>query len=103
MKVSRIKNGIAYVLLVLFLSIKIVGLHALTHLNEDDDHPIHCSICDNVTTHNLTPVITPLSQVFPIKNTEMVMNRVVLETYSFILTNRPFSEQIFSRPPPFIV
>lgn len=103
MKDSQVKNSITFLFLILFLSMKMIGLHALTHEEEDKDHAIHCTICDNAIIQNLTPALTPDSQDFSIENTEFVINRSIIKQYSFITSNTIASSQLFSRPPPFLL
>lgn len=81
---------------------KMIGLHAFAH-EDDSDHAIHCTICDNATIHNLTPALTPDSLEFSIENTEFVVNRSIVKHYSFITSNAIASNQLFSRPPPFLL
>ena len=81
---------------------KMIGLHALTH-DDHNDHALHCTICDNATIHNLTPALTPDSQVFTIENTELVLQRTVIQHYSSVNSNTIASSQLLSRPPPFVL
>lgn len=103
MKFSQIKNSITFLFLILFLSMKMVGLHALTHGEDNDhnDHALHCTICDNATALNLTPTLAPDSQEFSIENKELVVTRSAIKHYSFIASNTIATNQLLSRPPPF--
>ncbi|WP_179319541.1 hypothetical protein [Winogradskyella helgolandensis] len=96
------KNSITYIFIILFLSIKMVGLHALTH-EDDKSEDIHCAVCDYAVLHNLTPTLTPEPQDFSIENTELEIPRSIIKHYSFITSNAIASNQQFSRPPPFIL
>ena len=102
MKSNRIKNSVTYLFLVLFLSMKLVGLHALSHVDDKDEHAVHCVICDHAITHNLTPILTPDLDVFSIEHTEDVVEQEVIVDYNFILSSSIASNQLFSRPPPSI-
>ncbi len=81
---------------------KMIGLHALSH-DDDNNHAVHCSICDNATIHNLAPALTPDTQEFLIENTELVINQSITRHYSFETSSTIASNQLFSRPPPFLL
>jgi hypothetical protein len=81
---------------------KMVGLHALSHLDDNDDHDTHCEICNFTITHNLTPALAPEPQIFSIENTELVFYQVVLNNYTFINVHTIYAHQLFSRPPPYL-
>lgn len=102
MKNVRLKNSITYLLLVLFISMKMAGLHVLSH-TDDKDHAIHCTICDHAITHNLTPALSPDPQDFAIENTEQLVQREITENYNFSISSTIASDQLFSRPPPFLL
>jgi len=101
MKSSRIKNNITYFFIVLFLSTKIAGLHSLTH-TDDKDHDT-CAICDYAVVCNVTPTLTPDLNDFEIENIEIIIQKEVLNNYNFILLKKIVSQELFSRPPPFLV
>lgn len=101
MKSSNIKHSITYLFLVLFLSMKLVGLHTFTHM-DDDEHDAPCEVCHYAITHNFTPELSPELQDFVIENTTLVINNLVLNNYSFNVTNSIASNQLFCRPPPCI-
>ena len=73
MKNSRLKNSITYLFLVLFLSMKMAGLHVLSH-SDDNEHAISCTICDHAITNNLTPVLAAEIQDFTIQTTELIVS-----------------------------
>ncbi len=102
MKNGWLKNSMAFLLLALFLSMKMLGLHALSHENEKG-HAVQCAICDHVIANNLTPALTPDLQEFIIENTEYIVRREISKTYNFIISNSIVSNQLFSRPPPFFL
>ena len=102
MKIRRIKNSITYFLIVLFLSMKMAGLHALSHA-DDKEHAEHCAICDHAIVNNLTPILTPDFQCFTIETIEFIVHREVTSNYRFIIFNTISVSQLFSRPPPFLV
>ena len=96
------KNSITYFFIILFLSLKMVGLHALTH-NEDKDQDLHCEVCDYATIYNVTPALNPEAQEFYVENTELVIFKDNLNDYSFVAPNTITSSQLLSRPPPFLL
>lgn len=102
MKTSRIKKSITFLFLTLFLSMKMVGLHELSHTN-DKDYALHCAICDHAITNNLTPIITSDLQDFEIENIEVAVCKKIATTYQFLASNTIASNQLFSRPPPFLL
>ncbi len=99
MKVSSIKHSITYLFLALFLTMKMAGIHALSHA-DDKEHALHCVICDHAITHNLTPALTPNLQDYTIENNEPVVQKEITKQYSFVTTKTIASNQLFSRPPP---
>ena len=105
MKTHQFKNRITYLFLVLFILMKIAGLHAALHtdVNNDDHHALHCLICDRVNANNLTPVLPPDSQDFSIENYELAVQREISENYSFIISNAIPDNLLFCRPPPFLL
>jgi hypothetical protein len=100
MKVNVLKYNIACFFLILFLSLKMVGLHALSH---DDDHDTPCQICSHAFINNLIPALTPESVSFSLENTELVFNHVIITGYHFKISNTIATSQLFSRPPPFFI
>ncbi|WP_168467826.1 hypothetical protein [Arenibacter sp. 6A1] len=77
------------------------GLHVLSH-TDDKDHALHCMICDQAITHNLTPAISPEVQDFVIENTEFFVQAAQKIHYSFMSCGTIATDQLFSRPPPFL-
>lgn len=78
------------------------GLHVFSHANEEN-HTVDCAICIHINTNNLTPAITPDSQDFTIENTEPIVQREIVENYNFIISSTIAADQLFSRPPPFLL
>lgn len=100
MKPNHIRNSIAYLFLAFFISIKLLGLHSLTHEN-DNEHDEHCVICEHAIIHNLTPVLTATVQVFLIQNVEFIIKTEILKKYNFIISSSIYLDKLLSRPPPF--
>ncbi len=78
------------------------GLHALLHA-DDKDHALHCVVCDHAIVNNLTPAITPNLQDFKIQNTEPIVQIEIIKNYNFIISSTVATNQLFSRPPPFLL
>lgn len=102
MKSSRFKNNVSILFLTIFLSMKVAGLHALTH-TDDNNHALHCIICNNVNSHSLTAALTPSDLDFNIENTEFIVQNEVATNYSFNASSATVSYHLFSRPPPFLL
>ena len=102
MKFSRLKNSITYLFLVLFLSMKMAGLHALSH-TDDKEHSLYCAVCDNAIVNNLTPIISSDGPDLEFKNIEFFIQKEVITNYKSIISKNTFPRELFSRPPPFLV
>lgn len=94
-----LKHSISYFLLVFFLSVKMAGLHVLSH-SDDKDHALHCAICDHTTAHNLVPAIAPDLPDFTLNRFEDVYLQEPNTLYTFVGSGTLDSNQLFSRPPP---
>jgi len=95
------KNSITYLFIILFLSVKMVGLHALTH--EGDMNDTHCEICDHAVINNSTPIVNLVPQEFIIKNTELIVSKPSIKHNRFINYYTIATDQLFCRPPPYIL
>jgi len=102
MKSGRLKHSITYLFLVLFLSMKMVGLHVLSH-TDDKEHALHCYICDHAVSHNLTPAISADIPDYGIENTEFLPQTGKSENYDFVVSSTIAPDQLFSRPPPVLL
>ncbi len=101
MKPNHIRNSIAYLFLALFLSMKLLGLHSLTHEN-DKEHDEHCVICDQAIINNLTPILTSNLQSIEIKSVELDINTEIIKKYNFIIISGICLDKLLSRPPPLL-
>lgn len=88
-----------YFFLVLVLSVKMAGLHVLSHSN-DQDHALHCSICDQAIVQDLAPALPVELPDFSLENNEFVVQQELATRYNFVVSNTLPSNQLFSRPPP---
>ena len=99
MRVNNFKNIIAYLLLGIFISVKVAGFHVFNHSDNKADEIEHCETCDFITINNLTPLTNANLQ-----NVEF--NILELFTYStknpyfFIYCSTLTNDCLFSRPPP---
>lgn len=92
------KKHIASFLLIFFISIKLIGLHALTH-HHDDEHHEDCDICEFVFISNTTPVLTNATVLFePL--IQHSYNQQLFYEYSYFYTKIHTSGTLFGRPPP---
>ncbi|UTD14589.1 hypothetical protein HER15_03465 [Tenacibaculum mesophilum] len=102
MKKGWLKNSVTYLFLVLFLSVKMTGIHVLMH-TDDMDHAVHCTMCDHSITHDLTPALTPNFQNLIIDKFEIIVQKSIIKNYRFTATSNFVLYQLFSRPPPFLL
>lgn len=98
MNKSRLKNRITYFLLALFLSMEVIGMHALMHDNDHDD--ADCSICVVTNFNKSNPALTPDNPEFSIKIAEIVIATRVLDSYVYISSKMVATSQLVPRPPP---
>ena len=78
------------------------GLHVFSHASEDD-HGEDCAICIQVNSINFTPAIASASQDVEIIKTEYLLKVEILKSYTFVVSNSITSDQLFSRPPPYLL
>ncbi|WP_146035157.1 hypothetical protein [Formosa algae] len=100
MRTARVKHSISYLFLILFLSMKLVGLHALSHHEDDDDHDLHCVVCYHAAAINHTPALAPDLQEFSFEIKEYVFTQDLRKYYNYIHSNAIASNELFCRPPP---
>lgn len=93
----KFKKHIAFFYLIFFISSKLVGLHALTH--NDDEHHDNCDICEYVIISNATPLVTDEYVVF-----EPIVfhnhSKQLFYNYSYSYVKNYTDSSLFSRPPP---
>lgn len=101
MKIEGLKNYITYIFIVIFLSLKVAGLHLLTH---DDDGIEHCEICDLVSITNFTPAaVSDNTQSNVCSTFEFYTQKNVIRHYNFVYSSDIHITNLFSRPPPFLI
>ncbi|QWX85163.1 hypothetical protein H0I23_05865 [Cellulophaga sp. HaHaR_3_176] len=81
---------------------KMTGLHAFSHTNEDMTHDT-CAICDHAIAHNLTPIIFTATVDFHVENNMFFIPIEIKRNYSSIVLNTIIVSELFSRPPPFLL
>ena len=101
MKNGRFKHTVAIVFLALFCSMKLAGLHVLSH-TDDKEHAAHCFICDHAVTHNLTPALAADIPELNFERKVDVLFSEITDDYHFTYAASVFPDQLFSRPPPTI-
>ncbi|SIQ64018.1 hypothetical protein [Maribacter ulvicola] len=99
MKPSPIKQLITCVLLVLFLAMKLTGIHTMSH-TDDVDEVAACSICDYAISQSAIPTIAANFNDFPVKKKFLFITPEVINNYTYSDTSAVISMALFSRPPP---
>ena len=103
MKFSITKNSITFLFLALFISMKMAGVHAFFHTDEEDDHATTCVVCEYTIAHNLTPILYTPVQEYKIEPLELHVYKQVFVYHHFNVTSSIAVNQLFSRPPPFLL
>lgn len=102
MKSNRLKNSITCLLLVIFISMKMAGLHTLSHI--DDTSPsLGCTTCDYIISHNLTPTLLLNIIDYTFEAIKYSLQIKKSGNYNFLISNTIAANQLFSRPPPFVI
>jgi|SRR5688572_24404024 len=99
MRVNNFKNIIAYLLLGIFISVKVAGFHVFNHSDEKAGEIEHCDTCDFITINNLTPLINDNLSNVEFNNLEF-FTYTIKNHYFFIYSNTLTNDCLFSRPPP---
>lgn len=94
---NKLKQYISLLLLTIFVSVKLVGLHEFTH--SEDTHQEECEICEFTITSNEVAFIVSddisfqeIISFFPEKDFS--------KEYSYLFEQNQISNALFSRPPP---
>ncbi|WP_237274503.1 hypothetical protein [Tenacibaculum ovolyticum] len=99
MKLGFLKQHITYTFIAIFLSLKVAGLHVLTH--DHNDTIEHCEVCNIISNNNFTPIINDITQSFVSNNYVCCIQEKVIIHYGFAYTTSINITNLFSRPPPF--
>lgn len=95
----RYKHLTVYLVLCLFLSTKLAGLHVLTHEN-DPDHLSHCVTCELAALNNHTPVVPVVPAEIVIDQTDFFVSKEKAVLVVLLFDQSISTDQLFSRPPP---
>lgn len=97
---KTVKNRISLVLLALFISMKLVGLHVLTH-DGDKEHLVQCKLCEQAVMGNLfQPALLAETLGFQSNSSQVLVKKQIVDCYTFIFCDNFTANPIFSRPPP---
>ena len=99
MKVNNFKHIITYLLLGIFIFIKVAGLHAISHYDDKAEDIEHCETCDFITTNNITPLLNNDIKSIELNNLEFFTQNVK-SYYSSAYNNTITNDCLFYRPPP---
>ncbi|WP_147679181.1 hypothetical protein [Algibacter pacificus] len=102
MKFNHIKHIIAYFLLVIFLFVKVLGLHAISH-SDSDKHHDNCVICNHAITHNLTPTLFPDTIDVQLEDIPILIPSNIVYNYRCVILSSNMARALFSRPPPVLL
>lgn len=97
---DHIKGNIASIILVIFIAVKLTGLHGLSH-EWETDHIHDCPICSiAISNHDHTPLITSNTEAVTfLKQIRFTENKIVTG-YILNYPENTFYNSLFSRPPP---
>lgn len=99
MKLNQFKNSITYLLLAIFFTMKIAGLHSLTHLDDHNEHA-DCAVCDFITVQNNTPILSVDFNFTETNRHESIFIQEPFTAYNVYFSSIENSVQLFCRPPP---
>ena len=100
MKTGFFKNSLAWIFIVIFLSLKVAGLHAFAH---DHDSIEHCEVCDLVSTNNFSPLINDITENYIGSILAFCIQAKTIKQYNFVYSATVNVASLFSRPPPFLI
>ena len=86
--------------LILFISVKLIGLHSLTH-DENENKEETCLVCDHFLVDNLSPVTPSVTDDFDLKPF-FFYSETLQDEYVSVELNTSYSRYFFSRPPPVV-
>ncbi|MNK35235.1 hypothetical protein D3C87_537550 [compost metagenome] len=102
MKPSVIKSSISYFFIILFLSVKMIGLHALFH-DTDQKNETECAVCIHSASHqqDFKFIADTLPELAFCTFNSFKTNVNIDIPESFHSANQVHYN--FSRPPPFLI
>lgn len=97
---KTVKNRISFVLLALFISMKMLGLHVLTH-DSDNEHLVQCKLCEQAVMGNhYQPALLSEALEFKSISSQVPVKKQTFDRYAFTFCDNFNANPIFSRPPP---
>lgn len=99
MQKGFVKHRIGFFFLLIFLMVKMAGLHVLSH-DGDQDHYEHCVVCHHIAKNQQSPEISPIGHDYRVLNIGPIPRQHVSRQYGFLSDGLIAKDQLFSRPPP---
>jgi hypothetical protein len=100
MSIRPNKTFLSVFLLFLFLAIRGLSYHPITHAGESNQ--INCELCDLVLLSELTPVLNSAPPAYEIPFTTVIVTTSAIGYTDF--PGKPIAKAcLFSRPPPFFI
>ncbi len=93
------KNFVTLFFVTLFFVVKVAGLHALSH-HDDDSNIQHCEVCEISTAVNFTPLLEAEPTVLQNSAFLFVKQQLNDKALAAIYNNKYLSGYLFTRPPP---
>lgn len=98
---KTVKNRISLVLLTLFISMKMLGLHVIAH-DGDKEHFVHCNLCElAVVGDHYNPALLSDTTEFQVLTSQAPVKTQIDDRYAFTFCDNFIANPLFSRPPPF--
>ncbi len=98
MVLRKYKYAISSLLLIAFLTVKVVGAHSFVHFSDDTDTIETCILCDHFLGQNETPLV--LNTVPDFKPAIAFISQEVNLHYAYIYHNKELSYHFYNKPPP---
>ncbi|WP_067147899.1 hypothetical protein [Pseudotamlana agarivorans] len=96
---GRIKKRMSFIILVFYVSIKLTGVHAFFHTDDNGDMD-NCHVCEYAITTNLTPALAPSLLYHAIELEIPSSCNSIQITYVNTVVITLLTSQLVSRPPP---
>ncbi|WP_167596567.1 hypothetical protein [Leeuwenhoekiella sp. ZYFB001] len=97
---KTVKHRISLVLLALFISMKMLGLHVLAH-DGDQEHFVHCKLCEHaVVGDHYNPALLSDDTAFQVLTPQAPATIQIVDRYAFTFCDNFIANPLFSRPPP---
>ncbi|TXE11932.1 hypothetical protein FUA26_07660 [Seonamhaeicola algicola] len=99
--ITKHNRKIALCLMALFLSLKVLGLHVLSH-SCDDDKDLNCVVCDVVISEGVKPLLAPQETNYTFEITVFSIEKQLPIASVINIIKAIETNQLFSRPPPIV-